>query len=319
MSIDDINRRLARTINFPADFGADIEKGWTVPLGEQELDLVEAAGFSAVRIGLCWAAHTGPAPDHEIDPVMLAGVAEVTDLAVERGLAVVLTNFLDPELIAEPPRHLDRLLHITRQVATRFADRPDSVALEPFAEPRGALDPLWNDYLNHILTELREVDAARAVVIGPAAYNNLRTLPDLVLPEHDRNLIVTVHQYWPITFTMQGEQWLGADTPFGDPLSWLGTTWDGTDRQREELAAGFDAVAAWAAAAERPIFVGEFGATHYADLRSRVSWTSYNRQLAEEHGFSWGAWSFGPTYALFDQVSGEWNKPLLRALIDLPH
>ncbi|MET8870792.1 cellulase family glycosylhydrolase [Nocardia sp. NPDC004604] len=318
MSIDDINRRLARTVNIGADFGVDIEKGWTVALGEQELDLIEAAGFSAVRIGLCWAAHTGPAPDHKIDPVMLAAVAELADLAAERGLAVVLTNFLDPELIDEPPRHLDRLLHITRQVATRFADRPDSVVLEPFAEPRGALDPLWNDYLNRILTVSREVDATRATVVGPAAYNNLRTLPDLVLPEHDRNLIVTVHQYWPITFTMQGEQWLGTHTPFGDPMSWLGTTWDGTDQQRQELAAGFDAVAAWAAAAKRPVFVGEFGTTHHADLRSRVTWTSHNRRLAEERGFSWGAWSFGPAFALFDQDSGEWNEPLLRALIDLP-
>ncbi|WP_157392044.1 glycoside hydrolase family 5 protein [Nocardia terrae] len=311
MPIDDINRTLARTINVGPDYGAQAEQGWTVPFGARTLDLITDAGFSAVRLCLCWAAHTGDG--HRIDPAMLEAVAEAADLAEERGLALVLSNFLDPELIADPPAHLDRLLSITDQVARRFADRPDSLVLEAFAEPREALDPRWNDYVRRMLTVLRAADPTRAVIIGPESYNNQRTLPRLELPADDANLIVTVHQYWPITFTMQGEEWLG-QTPFGDPRSWLGNTWDGTADQRAELTAGFDAIAAWATTAHRPIFLGEFGTTDHADLESRVRWTAFNRELAEERGFSWGAWSFGPTFPLYDQSAGAWNQPLLKAL-----
>ncbi|MFQ6326526.1 glycoside hydrolase family 5 protein [Nocardia sp. CWNU-33] len=315
MAIHDVNRQLARTINVCPNLTSPLESGYTVELTAHEFDLFARAGFSAVRLGVYWAAHCGDAPDFRIAPQAVDRVHTYLDLAAERDLAVVLTNFLDPDLTANPPQHLPRLLSITDQVATAFADRPRSVVLEPFTEPRDALDPLWNDTLRELLTVIRKADTERAVIFGPAAYNNIRMLPQLSLPD-DPNLIVTIHQYWPITFTMQGEQWLGTDTPFGDPRSWLGTTWTGTDQQRGELAAGYASLAAWAEANHRPVFVGEFGTTAKADPASRDCWTEFNRRQAEEHGFSWGCWSFAPTFALYDLESQTWNQPLLRALMD---
>ncbi|MFI2284627.1 glycoside hydrolase family 5 protein [Nocardia beijingensis] len=315
-SIHDVSRLLARTINAGLDFGAEGEAGWTIDLTEVELDLFVSAGFTAVRMGVYWAAHTGPGPEFVIDSWVLDRVAFLLDRATERGLAVVLTNFLDPELIADPPAHLPRLLAITGQVAARFADRPESVVLEPFTEPRGALDPLWNRYLRELLAVVRDADPDRAVVVGPGAYNNIRMLPQLSLPADDRRIIVTLHQYWPITFTMQGEEWLGADTPFGDPRSWLGTTWEGTQQQRAELADAYEAVANWAAAQGRPIFIGEFGTSTNADSPSRARWTEFNRRRAEFHEFSWGYWSFAPSFALYDRATATWNTPLLHALMD---
>ena len=41
--------------------------------------------------------------------------------------------------------------------------------------------------------------------------NNARFLDELSLPDAERNLIVGIHHYWPIMFTMQGEMWLGED------------------------------------------------------------------------------------------------------------
>ena len=68
--------------------------------------------------------------------------------------------------------------------------------------------------------------------------NNARFLGELALPEAERNLIVGIHHYWPVTFTMQGELWLGEDHVFGHPRDWLGTTWDQTPGQEAELRAG---------------------------------------------------------------------------------
>ncbi|MDR8411692.1 glycoside hydrolase family 5 protein [Nonomuraea sp. 3-1Str] len=309
------NRLLARTVNIGADFGAALEQGWTVPVGPRHLDLCHEAGFSAVRLATCWAAHTTESRGRfTVDPTILDSVDLLLDQAAERGLSVVLNNLQDPELMADPLRHLDRLLASTHQVAERFSGRPAQVVLEPLAEPHGPLDPLWNDYLRQVLTALREADPARAVVIGPASYNNMRRLPDLRLPEDDRNLIVTVHQYWPITFTMQGETWLGTETPFGDPVSWLGTTWQGSHEERSVLSDAFAGLAEWARAHDRPILVGEFGTSGNADPGSRARWAAVNRRLAEEHGFSWGYWSFGPTFALYDESTGGWDPALLQAL-----
>ena len=43
-SIHETNRLLARTINLGADFGAELERGWTVPVGPHHLDLCREAG-----------------------------------------------------------------------------------------------------------------------------------------------------------------------------------------------------------------------------------------------------------------------------------
>jgi len=145
-----------------------------------------------------------------------------------------------------------------------------------------------------VLTELRDAILAAAA------------------PESDRNLIVTIHQYWPIEFTFQGEEWFTR----GDSRSWLGTRWQGSGAQRRELEVGFASVAEWAAAHDRPVFMGEFGTSNNADMASRVRWTRANRLLAEEHGFSWGYWSFGPIYALYDLQARRWHAELLAALFD---
>jgi NAD(P)-dependent dehydrogenase (short-subunit alcohol dehydrogenase family) len=53
------------------------------------------------------------------------------------------------------------------------------------------------------------------------------------------------------------------------------------------------------------------------DMASRAAWTRVNRVLSEQRGISWGCWSFGPIYAIFDHRGGAWHDELLRALMDI--
>jgi endoglucanase len=163
---------------------------------------------------------------------VLERLEQVIAAASERGLAVVVANLRVPQLMADPPSHRERrLLASTQQLAEAIKHHGPSVALEPLSEPQLELDRVWNRYLSELCATVREVDPGRTVVIGPRSYNNARFLGELELPEKESSLILTVHQYWPITFTMQGESWLG-QTELGDPTTWLETTWDGTPQQR---------------------------------------------------------------------------------------
>jgi len=108
-----------------------------------------------------------------------------------------------------------------------------------------------------------------------------------------------------------GWQWLP-----GGPDDWSGTTWSGTPDEHNELASGFARVAHWAGDRGLPVFVGEFGRTTRADPRSRAAWARANRLLAEQHGFSWGWWSFGPSFALYDLDSRQRDASILSALVD---
>ncbi len=54
------NRRLARTINLGIDLGSPLERGWTVEIEPSQLDACVDAGFSAIRLCICWLPTRAP-------------------------------------------------------------------------------------------------------------------------------------------------------------------------------------------------------------------------------------------------------------------
>jgi endoglucanase len=315
MSADpsEAHARLARTVNIAPDFGSPLEQGWTAGIERSHLEACAEHGFTAIRLLITLAAHSTPAG---LDPRMLRRVEEIARHAAELGLAVVISNNPDPGLIADPEPRLAATLATAGQLAAVFAGRGTGLILEPLTEPRAALDPIWNKVAAELIGAVRGSDPDATILIGPRTMNNQRFLAELSLPEDERNVIVGIHHYWPITFTMQGEMFLGANHPFGDPRDWLGTTWDQTPAQQAELRAGFGQVAGWSTSTGRPLFLAEFGTTGNADLASRARWTRFNRRLAEEHGIPWGIWSMGPVFAIYDFPARAFNPDLLAALMD---
>jgi len=305
--------RLARTVNIGPDLGAPQERGWTITVERPHLEDCARHGFTAIRLLMHLAAHRAPGG---LDPGMLRRVEQIADHAASLGLAVVIANHRDPELIADPEPHLAATLAAVAQLASAFAGRGTDLIMEPLAEPEQALDPIWNTVAAELIGAVRGQDQHRTILLGPRTMNNARFLGELTLPEQERNLIVGIHHYWPVTFTMQGEMWLGEDHVFGNPRDWLGTTWDQTPAQEAELRAGFAQVAGWGAMTGRPLFLAEFGTTANADPASRVRWTRFNRTLAEQHAIPWGIWSLAPTFAIYDPATRSFNPELLTALMD---
>jgi endoglucanase len=305
--------RLARTVNMSQDLGAELERGWGIDIKRHHLAACADHGFTAIRLPVCLAAHrTGG----RVAPQMLHRVERIASEATSLGLAVAVSNHRDPELMAAPHEHLDDLMATVAQLARALEGRGSDVILEPLTEPCEALDPIWNTVAAQLIDTVRAENPDVTLLLGPRSYSNIRFLGELSLPAEERNLIVGVHHYWPITFTMQGETFLGEHHIFGNPRSWTGTTWDQTPEQEAEMRGGFSQVAGWATMTGRPLFMSEFGTTDNADMASRVRWTRFNRKLAEEHGMSWGIWSFAPTFAIYDMDAGAFKPELLAALMD---
>ncbi|HEX3516457.1 MAG TPA: cellulase family glycosylhydrolase [Trebonia sp.] len=306
--------RLARTVNIAPDFGGRMEQGgWTLDIGRSHLEACAHHGFTAIRLLIYLTAHSTPGG---LDPHMLRRLEEITGHAESLGLAVAISNHRDPQLIADPEPHLPAALAAVAQLASVFEGRGTDLILEPVAEPQDALDPIWNRVAGELIGAVRGRDQNRTILLGPRTVNNARFLGELSLPEDERNLIIGIHHYWPVTFTMQGEMWLGEDHISGNPKDWLGTTWDQTPAQEAELRTGFDQVAEWGKMTGRPLFLAEFGTTSNADPASRARWTRFNRRLAEEHCMPWGVWSFAPVFAIYDLTTATFHPDLLPALMD---
>ncbi|MGL6095031.1 MAG: glycoside hydrolase family 5 protein [Fimbriiglobus sp.] len=297
-------------VNLGNALDAPNEGDWGFRIKAEYFGVLKAAGFGHVRLPVRWSAHADKDAPYTIHPKFFTRVDEVLKQATDSGLRVVLNVHHYDEIFADPAGHRARWLGLWKQIAARYADRPDTVLFEPLNEPHDKLTPaLWNDFFAAVLPVIRAKNPTRIVVVGPGQWNGIYSLKDLKLPETDRRLVVTVHYYEPFKFTHQGATWVkGAD-------EWLGTAWTGTADERQKVRDDFAVAAAWAKGRRRPVYLGEFGAFEKADMDSRARWTAFVRAEAARRGWGWAYWEFGSTFGCYDPEKNQWREPLLKALI----
>jgi endoglucanase len=276
-----------------------------------DLARIRTRGFKTVRVNLQAFPHMDEAG--RLDPDWLGTLDRVVDAALAAGLNVILDEHDFQACGAAAQACRMKLLAFWRQVAPRYRQRPDSVLFELLNEPNKALDPgTWNALLADLIAEIRKTNPARTLVVGPANWNSIGFLPQLVLPEDDRNLIVTVHYYAPLAFTHQGAPWV--EPPISTTT---GVTW-GTPADRARIDADFAAAQDWATGHGRPLLLGEFGAYEAADMASRAAYTAAVARAAERQGWGWIYWQFDVDFRAFDPQTGSWIEPIVSALLPEP-
>jgi endoglucanase len=299
---------LGHGVNFGNMLEAPTEGAWGVRVEEDYFPTVQQAGFTLIRVPIRWSAHVGPAPDFTIDPVFMNRIDWVVANAEKAGLTCILDYHNDDALMKNPDANGARFVAIWKQIGEHFKDAPPSILFELLNEPFGKLDAAkWNDLLAKTLGEVRQSNPTRTVVIGPVQWNSISALPKLVLPDDDRNLLVTVHFYDPFHFTHQGAEWAEGSN------AWLGTTW-GTDADKKAVTDSFDTAAKWGADHHRPMYLGEFGAYSKSPIEGRARWTAFVARAAESHGIPWTYWEFCSGFGAYDPVAKQWRQPLLEAL-----
>jgi endoglucanase len=303
------NKIISKTINIGFPIGS-LKLNYPAEIGNDEILQIRKAGFTAVRFSIQWSDHMDPATN-KIEPAFLLKTYEWVEQCMNNGLAVILTNLEDERFMNEPLKYRQRFVSLWQQLSVHYSQYYNSVVFEILAEPHGNMVPFWNELIGEALAVIRKSNPTRAVIVGPAPFNRPQGISSLILPEQDHFLIVTFHQYTPVSFTMQGETWF----PFGDPLKWLGNKWP-VAQDSEKITSLLDAVSEWAHRNNRPVFMGEFGVSSNADSGSAYRFILFNRTQAERRGFSWGYWScFAPAFNLYEERNKDWNRYYLNALI----
>ncbi len=304
-------QELGRGINLGNALEAPKEGAWGVTLQDGYFDAIAKAGFTTIRVPMRWSAHAGAAAPYALDPDFLARIDWVVAQAAAHHLHAILDFHGYDELFADPAANAARFVGLWQAVAEHYKDAPPTVLFELCNEPHDKLDAAaWNALIPQALAAIRPSNPDRWIVVGPAQWNSVGGLKDLTLPESDRRLIVTVHDYDPMPFTHQGAGWVpGAD-------KWLGTRWTGTPEEREAMEKGLDEAAAWAELHARPLFLGEFGSYgRTTPMGDRVAWTSSMARAAEALSIPWAYWEFCAGFGAYDPKTDTWRQPLLNALI----
>ncbi len=305
-----IVQTLGRGVNLGNALEAPHEGAWGVTLNEDYFTVIAQAGFSTVRVPIRWSAHAGMEAPYAVDPAFVQRVDWVVSQAKLHHLNVILDFHDYDELMKDPSLHGERFLGIWKQIAEHYQAEPESVLFELLNEPHGKLDAAtWNQLIVQAIAVIRPTNPTRLIVAGPVSWNGIGALAGLALPENDHFLVATVHYYDPMKFTHQGASWVNGSA------AWLGTTWQGSEAEKQVIDQAFDKVSNWGREHQRPMFLGEFGAFSKGDMDSRARWTQAVARSAEAHGMAWAYWEFCSGFGVYDPVLKQWREPLLQALL----
>ncbi|MGD0552185.1 MAG: glycoside hydrolase family 5 protein [Sedimentisphaerales bacterium] len=307
-----VNKLIGRGVNIgnALDREVELDDEWSFIVKDEHFQLIKDAGFNSVRLTVRWSTRAMDKPPYTIDPNFLKRVDQAVNSAMSRNLALVI-NFQNYfEFFRDPNGLKPKFLAIWEQLAEHYKGYPNTLIFELLNEPQENIKAGdWNALIKETLAIVRKTNPNRTIVIGPANFNGIAGLRFLALPEDDRNIILTIHYYEPYHFTHQGTSWTK------DSNDWLGTKWTGSDAEKLVIKKDFNAVAGWARARNRPVYLGEFGSYEKADMDSRALWTKCIADEAVAHGFSFTYWQFTYNMAVYDRDSKTWVKPLLEALI----
>ncbi len=277
------------------------------PFRLSNFGLIRRAGFRNVRINVFGFRHIGPGG--RLDETFLEALDTVIGAATAAGLVPVIDEHDSEICQADADACEIKLKRFWSQVSARYAGRLPKLVFELLNEPGGALTQArWDRLAADALSIVRTSNPDRTVVVALLNGRDGPVLAPLPLPDHDRNIVVTIHYYRPLDFTYQGAPW----SPELNELH--GIAW-GSGEDRAKLASDFETYAAWERTHGRPILLGEFGAFERAPLPSRVAWDGAVAQAARSRGWAWDYWQFDHDFALFDAVAQRWNRPILEALM----
>ncbi len=310
----EINQKLGRGVNMGNMFEAPSEDAWGNPFRDDYFQRIAALGFEHVRIPVTWdiPSRAMQNPPYTLEAAFLQRIKLVLDQARSAGLMAILNMHHHDRLFEAPDESKARFLSQWRQISDYFQDYDHDLLFEVLNEPHGNLTPeKWNDFFRAALAVIRDKNPERTVLIGVAEYGGLSGLPKLEIPEDD-HLILSIHYYEPFAFTHQGAEWAEGSS------QWLGTLWENTDREQDQVKKQFQYAQNFAQTYNLPVHIGEFGAYYKADSDSRVRWTNFLARWFEQQGFSWAYWEFSAGFGFFDPGTNRYNEALVNALLHNP-
>ena len=297
--------------------GLESESVWGQPYTTPEMiDEIAERGFKSLRLPVTWFNHMGPAPDYAIDEEWMDRVEEVANYAFDNDMYVILNIHHDDYqedqqgswLITTYDRQdevADQIGKVWTQIANRFADYGDYLIFETMNEPREVGSPNeWNggtqehrDVVN-VLNQAA-VDAIRAtggnnesrfVMIPQATASPQAAMTDLIIPNDDPNIIVSVHYYSPYSFCLEEP---GVDT------------W-GTNNEMNTVRNDIEAISQHFVQNGRAVVLGEWGAADKDNLEVRREYYDVLATACKEGGITPIAWIYS-----LDRNNLTWTDPQL--------
>jgi endoglucanase len=284
---------------------------WGNPLPNKGIiDAVAKVGFKTLRIPVTWNFHQKATPPYTIETDYLSKVQKVVDFALENNMHVIVNVHHDDNWILPLPdkaeKSRDRLKALWTQIGEKFKGYGEKLIFETLNEPRLKDAPhQWTGGTpeeRQILNTFNKVclDAIRATggnnlkrhIMIPtyAASTFPEVMNDLVVPNNDPNVIISLHTYFPWAFAGLAE-----------------ITW-GTEDDKRALLAEFDKISEkWINQENRAVILGEWGTIKTNHIAERLEYTEFYVTEALKRGLLPLVWDDGGKFGLLDRRTLTWS------------
>lgn len=292
------------------------------------IDKIKQMGFNTVRIPITWSGHCGGAPNYTIDSAWMNRVEEVVNYVLDNDMYAIInlhheeSSWLVPTY-ANKDKATAQIIKLWEQIGNRFKNYSDYLIFEAMNEPRvigsstewSGGTPEYRSVINSLnqaaVNTIRASggnNAKRFIMIPTHAATSLTdAVNDLVIPNNDSRVIVSLHMYSPYYFAM-----VATSTP----------TW-GSASDKSSLSNELEAIYNKFVKNGRAVVIGEFGSIDKNNLSSRVTHAEYYTQEARKRGIPviwWDNGYYGPgnndSYAIFNRNSLTWYYPeIAQALV----
>jgi endoglucanase len=296
--------RLGKCVNMSDMLEAPNEGDWGRGILDSDITNIKAKGFTAIRLPARFSAHALTAAPYTIDPVFMARVKHVTDLAVANNMSVIVDMHHYLELFDDPSGNATRFAEMWRQIGVAFKDEPASVYFELINEPNTNLTAAnLLAIQTPALTAVRASNPTRRVVIDGANYASLDSMLTSPFPA-DPNIVPTFHYYDPANFGFDTAPWMTSAVrlDFGTPADIA------------DLRTVLTKLTNYMATTGRVPFAGEYGAHESKPVAERAKYYSLVSAAFASVGVQSCAWGYTNTFHLWRDATG-WEPGLADGIV----
>lgn len=251
------------------------------------------SGFDTIRLPVRFASHAAKTAPFQIDPVYLAGVRHIAEVAVAADLNLIVDLHHYRDFFADPEGERPRFLAIWRQIAEAFRDVDQRVWFELLNEPQPPVDNAQLTALyNEVIPIIRQTNPTRPIILDTERGSTSYKQETFRMPD-DPYVVPTVHTYEPNSFTFQYDPYYSkGPIPTGVEF--------GSEADFAVLARQRDRIAAFMKASGTVPFVGEFGAYQDIPLAQRINYLDAATNSFASLGIGSCVWAYSSGFTLRD-------------------